>query len=131
MFVKKSKHSSKRSQRLLSLHVPSGINFIRNFQNTSSHQEWFTDGMWRQNLKTIITHRHANFTVVMVTLMDCFLVIANILADFDVIDGKAQKIRVKYRDEMAHIACDCLARNNSKKMVSHFYKETVALRRLG
>ena len=55
--------------------------------------------MWRQNLKTIITHRHANFTVVMVTLMDCFLVIANILADFDVIDGKAQKIRVKYRDE--------------------------------
>ncbi|RMX56840.1 hypothetical protein pdam_00006303 [Pocillopora damicornis] len=49
-------------------------------------KEWFTDGMWRQNLKTIITHRHANFTVVMVTLMDCFLVIANILADFDVID---------------------------------------------
>ena len=41
-------------------------------------QDWITDRMWR----------HANFTVVMVTLMDCFLVIANILADFDVIDGK-------------------------------------------
>ncbi|KAJ7384261.1 Voltage-gated hydrogen channel 1 [Desmophyllum pertusum] len=51
-------------------------------------QEWFTDGMWRQNLRGIITHRHANFTVVMVTLMNCFLVIANILADFDVIDDK-------------------------------------------
>ena len=44
--------------------------------------------MWRQSLRGIITHRHANFTVVMVTLMNCFLVIANILADFDVIDGK-------------------------------------------
>lgn len=41
-------------------------------------QDRITDRMWR----------HANFTVVMVTLMDCFLVIANILADFDVIDGK-------------------------------------------
>lgn len=44
--------------------------------------------MWRENLKAIITHRHTNFTVVMVTMMDCFLVVANILVDFDVIDGK-------------------------------------------
>lgn len=44
--------------------------------------------MWRENLKAIITHRHTNFTVVMVTMMDCFLVAANILVDFDVIDGK-------------------------------------------
>jgi len=49
-------------------------------------EEWCADGMWRENLRAIITHRHANFTVVMVTLMDCFLVIANILADFEVID---------------------------------------------
>ena len=51
-------------------------------------QEWFTDGIWREHLKAIITHRHINFTVVMVTIMDCFLVVANILVDFGVIDGK-------------------------------------------
>ena len=68
------------------------------FRNSlTNQQEWFTDGMWRQNLKALITHRHANFTVVMVTLMDCFLVIANILADFDVIDGKTQKIRTQMK----------------------------------
>ncbi|PFX25269.1 uncharacterized protein LOC111330593 isoform X1 [Stylophora pistillata] len=49
-------------------------------------KERFTDEMGQHNLKAIITHRHANFTVVMVTLVDCFLVIVNILADFDVID---------------------------------------------
>lgn len=54
--------------------------------------------MGQHNLKAIITHRHANFTVVMVTLVDCFLVIVNILADFDVIDGKVQQIRVEYEE---------------------------------
>ena len=44
--------------------------------------------MWRNNLRAIITHRHVNFAVVMVTLMDCFLVTANIFADFNIIDGK-------------------------------------------
>ena len=51
--------------------------------------------MWRENLKAIITHRHTNFTVVMVTMMDCFLVVANILVDFDVIDGKIPSITTR------------------------------------
>ncbi|XP_020630625.1 uncharacterized protein LOC110067619 [Orbicella faveolata] len=50
----------------------------------SKGKEWFTN----EKLRTIITHRHANFTVVMVSLVDCFLVVANIFADFDVIDDK-------------------------------------------
>ncbi|KAK2573532.1 Voltage-gated hydrogen channel 1 [Acropora cervicornis] len=49
-------------------------------------KHWFTDGMWRDDLRVLITHRHANFTIVLVTVIDCFLVVANILADFNVID---------------------------------------------
>ena len=48
--------------------------------------------MWRENLRAIMTHRHVNFTVVMVALIDCFLVTANILADFAVIDGKISSL---------------------------------------
>lgn len=44
--------------------------------------------MWRDDLRVLITHRHANFTIVLVTVIDSFLVVANILADFNVIDGK-------------------------------------------
>ena len=39
-------------------------------------------------MRLLLTNRHANFAIVMVTVLDCFLVTANILADFDVVDGK-------------------------------------------
>ena len=64
------------------------VNKLFRANSKPTWQEWFKDGMWRNNLRAIITHRHANFTVVMVTLMDCFLVTANIFADFNIIDGK-------------------------------------------
>ena len=49
--------------------------------------------MWRDDLRVLITHRHANFTIVLVTVIDCFLVVANILADFNVIDGEINGLR--------------------------------------
>ncbi|XP_078381168.1 uncharacterized protein LOC144663941 isoform X2 [Oculina patagonica] len=40
----------------------------------------------KSNGREWLTHRHSNFAVVMVALIDCFLVVVNIFADFDVID---------------------------------------------
>ncbi|XP_068733808.1 uncharacterized protein [Montipora capricornis] len=55
-------------------------------------KQWFSDGIWREDLRELITHRHANFTVVMVAIVDSFLVIANILADFGVVDDRGIEI---------------------------------------